>query len=113
MIKKTLRWIGLVIGGLSLIGLAVAWAVNEIRPVGQEGETADMLALRMEKSLGIEQWEETGAIRFEFVGGFQHLWDRERPVVDLVRHFEGLKERVPPQPPHLPITGAGADGVLD
>lgn len=78
MIKKTLRWIGLVVVGLALIGLAVAWAFNEIRPVGEEGEAADALARKMERSLGIEEWEETGVVRFEFFGGNQHLWDRER-----------------------------------
>ena len=78
MIKKTLKWIGLVVGGLSLIGLAIAWALNEIRPEGQEGEAADRLARQMEEAVGVDEWDETGVLRFKFVGGNHHLWDRER-----------------------------------
>ncbi len=75
---KTLKWIGLGIAGFLLIVIAIGWALNEIRPEGVEGEVADRLARRMEKSLNADAWEETGAVRWVFRGENQHLWDRRR-----------------------------------
>lgn len=66
--------------GIVCIGLAIAWAVHEIRPIGEEGPAADRLARRMERQLGVEHWNSTGAVRFEFIGGLRHLWDRKRQL---------------------------------
>lgn len=79
MIKSTLKWIGLVVSGLILIGLAMAWVANEIRPQGIPGEAADNLARKMEASLNVEAWDETGVVGFNFLGN-QHLWDRKRQL---------------------------------
>lgn len=77
MIKGTLKWTGLVVSGLVLIGLALAWVANEIRPPGIPGEAADQLARKMEASLNVTAWDTTGAVAFNFFGN-QHVWDRKR-----------------------------------
>ncbi len=83
MIKSTLKWIGLVVSGLILIGLAMAWVANEIRPQGIPGEIADNLARKMKASLNGKAWDETGAVAFNFFGN-QHLWDRKRQLSKVV-----------------------------
>ncbi|MDP5170389.1 MAG: hypothetical protein NWR72_09085 [Bacteroidia bacterium] len=83
MIKKTLRWVGLVVAGLILIGLAVAWAFSEVRPDGVTGVAANELANRMEQVLQVQAWEETGAVMWSFPGGHDHLWDKDRNLAKI------------------------------
>lgn len=71
------------VSGLILIGLALAWVANEIRPQGIPGEAADNLARKMKASLNGKAWDETGAVAFNFFGN-QHLWDRKRQLSRVV-----------------------------
>lgn len=71
------------VSGVVLIGLAMAWVANEIRPEGIPGEAADKLARKMQTSLNSEAWDETGAVSFHFFGS-QHLWDRKRQLSKVV-----------------------------
>jgi hypothetical protein len=69
----------LVLGALVLIigaGL-YAWA-DRPRPQGRAGPEADAFARRMQAAVGIDAWEETGYVRWDFGGRQQHQWDRQR-----------------------------------
>lgn len=68
-----------VVGGLLVVGLVVAGImVHEPRPTGQSGPEADALAREIMKSVNIGDWEQTGAVAWDFAGRQQHLWDRDR-----------------------------------
>lgn len=70
---------------LSLIVLlvAVGWWLNEPRPEGESGQTADTLAREMMAAVNAEAWDSTGAVRWTFPGGHQHLWDRARHLAQV------------------------------
>jgi hypothetical protein len=83
-LKKALRvlyWVGGVIGVLVLaLGITLA-VLHEGRPEGgRTGPGADDFARRIERAVDKEAWDRTGAIRFDFDGRQEHLWDLERDL---------------------------------
>jgi hypothetical protein len=75
---RILAWIGGVLVVL-VLALAITLAVlHEPRPEGASGAAAEALAHRIERAVDREAWERTGAVRFDFDGRQQHLWDLER-----------------------------------
>lgn len=65
--------LALAFGGL-LIGL------NEPRPEAEPSQQADQLARRLADAGNVAAWERTGAVRWDFDGRQQHLWDRQRQL---------------------------------
>lgn len=69
---------------LVAVGVLVAAAVitglilHEPRPEGRGGEDADALARRLLAAVDADAWERTGAIRWDFAGRHEHLWDKSR-----------------------------------
>ncbi len=72
------------LGGLGLVlvlvlGLVSSCAImSEPRPTGEPGPEAEALADRMLESVAADMWAKTGAVRWEFPRGHEHLWDRQR-----------------------------------
>ncbi len=71
----------LVLGLLALV--AVAYSMNEPRPVGQPGPEADSLARSMETAVRKDAWDKTGAVRWSFFERHHYVWDRQRDLVEL------------------------------
>lgn len=78
--KKVLAWAGGLLGALGLAIAIAAAALHEPRPEGAPGPEAEAYAGRMERAVDLEAWARTGAVRWRFPGGHEHLWDRARRV---------------------------------
>ena len=64
----------LVLGSLGCAGLLFHRSV----PTGTQGAPAEQLTDRIEASINIHAWQETGVIEWTFPRGHNHLWDRQR-----------------------------------
>jgi hypothetical protein len=76
------RWALRFLGGLFLLlvlglGVVVIFARHTRPEGGITGAEADALAHEIERSVGVDAWKRTGAVRFTF-GGMSHLWDLQR-----------------------------------
>jgi hypothetical protein len=79
----------------ALLGALVAWAAlsNEPRPTGAvEGPEADALARRMLEAVHQDAWKDTGAVRWDFSGRHQLLWDRKRHLARV--QWDGKEARL-------------------
>lgn len=65
---------------LLLLAAGLYFTLNSPRPSGPSGPEADRLAKRLEATSHPEAWQRTGAIRWDFAGRQQHLWDRQRQL---------------------------------
>jgi len=77
--RRLLRWVLYLGLGLVLVValLFVAMKVaSEPVPRGQAGQAADALAHKVEAAVNMDAWAQTGAVRFNFMGRNQHLWDK-------------------------------------
>ncbi|MEM9195710.1 MAG: hypothetical protein AAGF12_41470 [Myxococcota bacterium] len=77
-IRKILLVLGALLLGLVLIGVIAGVVISEEKPTGTPGAEAEALAVAMETAIEKEAWERTGAVRWDFGGRQQHLWDRQR-----------------------------------
>lgn len=81
------------VGCASVIVLIVALIfgvvkmLDQPRPDGVVGPEADALARRMMAAVDVDAWQRTGAVRWDFAGRQQHLWDRQRNFVRV--RFDG------------------------
>ena len=69
------------LGGAALVALLSSVACLAWRhplPEGQTGPAADALAHSLEQAVRGDDWNRTGAVRWTFLGGHHHLWDRQR-----------------------------------
>ena len=73
--KKTVTLaLVLVFGSIGCAGLLFQRSL----PTGIQGPKAEQLTNRIESSINIHAWQETGAIEWTFPRGHKHLWDRQR-----------------------------------
>ncbi len=77
-LKKVAKWLGAFAAVLILAAIVVGWVMSEPRPRGTEGPEAEALAHAMQRAVNQDAWEATGAVKWRFAGGHEHLWDRER-----------------------------------
>ncbi|MBX2802378.1 MAG: hypothetical protein KTR31_32160 [Myxococcales bacterium] len=64
---------------LVALGATAAVALGKSRPdTGHTGPKAEALADKLGDAVNLDAWEQTGAIRWTFLGGHAHLWDRQR-----------------------------------
>lgn len=75
---RVVKWIAIVLAMIVVALVLVGVAAHEPRPEGVENAEAGTLAASFEALADVEAWERTGAVRFDFGGRYQHLWDRER-----------------------------------
>lgn len=79
-VKTILAWLAVVLGAFVLTVCLALIVSDEPRPEGHAGAAAEGLARRLEASVVLDAWEQTGAVRWTFAGEHEHLWDRERDV---------------------------------
>ena len=79
-VRRRLRTLALVLGALLLVLVGALLLADRPRPEGQYGSEADVLAHRMLEAVNDAAWQQTGAVRWDFGGRQQHLWDRERQL---------------------------------
>lgn len=73
--KKTISIaLMIVFGSLGCAGLFF----QRSTPNGTQGPEAEQLTDRIEASINIIAWQETGAVEWTFPRGHKHLWDRQR-----------------------------------
>ncbi|MCB0640134.1 MAG: hypothetical protein KDC44_00780 [Phaeodactylibacter sp.] len=83
MLKKVLKWTGIVVGVL-ILGLVIAgFIMNEPLPKGKKGPEAEALAQKMLNAINIEAWNQTGMISWDFMGRHSFLWDKKRNFVEV------------------------------
>ena len=79
---KILKRLALVLIILIAIIVIAGIVANESLPTGgQSGEEADNMALKMEKVLGKEHWNDIQYVQWTFVGMHHFLWDKHRNMV--------------------------------
>lgn len=85
-VRRWMKWAGITLGVLLLVGVVSAIALHESRPTGEHGAAAEALARRIEVAVNREAWERTGAVQWTFSGYNRHLWDRTRHLHRLERN---------------------------
>jgi len=78
------KWVKWIAGSVAVLVLAVfLWvrAVSEPLPDGAQGQQADELVRKMDRSLACEGWDVTGVVAWTFRGKHHHLWDRKRQLL--------------------------------
>jgi len=76
--RAVLKWMGIILGVLLLLGLLAGWILHEPRPAGQRGPAADDLARKMLAAVRVEAWDTTAFVGWTFAGRHHYLWDKER-----------------------------------
>lgn len=101
MMKKFLKWSGIIILVL-IVGLFIAgWLASESLPEGQAGPDADALAKKVMRATDQAAWDTTHYVSWNFAGRHQLLWDRDRKLVQVAwgdhkvmlntqNHLEGI-----------------------
>lgn len=75
---KFLKWSGIAVGGLFLIGMVSIWLISDKEPVGVPGEKAEEMTQRMLDAINAPAWESTGYVQWTFKGMHTFLWDKKR-----------------------------------
>lgn len=76
--KKVIQYSVVAVLFLVLSGVSACALLSENRPEGSEGAEAEALAAQMLESVNASAWEQTGAVRWNFPRGHEHLWDKRR-----------------------------------
>lgn len=76
--RKFLKWAGILLGSLLLLGLLAAWILHEPLPKGRSGPAADALARKMLAAVDAAAWDSTAVVQWTFAGRHHYLWDKER-----------------------------------
>ncbi len=77
-LKRALKLLTALLLILTLGVVGLACALHRPRPQASPSPEADALAMRMLATVNHDAWLRTGAVRWRFPGGHQHLWDRTR-----------------------------------
>lgn len=72
--KKILKYIGIVVAVLVLIGLVGATIINKPLPEGKQGPEADALAKKMLQATKYDAFEATTYLEWTFPGGRKFQW---------------------------------------
>jgi hypothetical protein len=76
LIRSLLVW------GVRLCGAGVTGLIlHEDRPIGTPGAEADAFARKMQAAVKLDAWDAMEAIRWDFGGRQQHLWDKRRNLI--------------------------------
>lgn len=74
---KILKWIGIVLGSLVLLGVIAGLIAHKSLPEGKEGPEAEALADKMMAAVNCAAWDTVGAVSWTFAGMNEHLWDKK------------------------------------
>ncbi len=86
MLNKILRWTGIIVASVLVLGLILGLIVyikSEPLPQGQEGPEADSLARRMENAVNKDAWDSTHVLKWTFAIRNKHVWDKKRNLAEV------------------------------
>lgn len=75
---KALKWILIILAGLTAIGFIVYWIVDKPLPEGEPGIKAENLADKMLVAVNDSAWQATDVISWNFADKHHHVWDKDR-----------------------------------
>lgn len=81
MIKSILKFLGIVLLTLIVIGVLTFMLVDEPLPNGTQGQEAEQLADEMLKALNKEGYDTLSMIRFTYPGGHTYEWNKAENMV--------------------------------
>ncbi|MCB0547284.1 MAG: hypothetical protein KDD19_06810 [Phaeodactylibacter sp.] len=81
--RKVLKWAGLTLGALLIVGIVAGVVAHQPLPKGKTGAEADQLARKMLLATGKEAWDSTRYVRWSFPGGHHYVWDKFREYVQV------------------------------
>ncbi|WP_020533784.1 hypothetical protein [Flexithrix dorotheae] len=81
MLKKILKFTGLVVLAILIIIFLWGFISHEKEPLGKEGPEAEQVAQNMLKSINEPAWDSTKLVAWTFKGMHTYLWDKERNFV--------------------------------
>lgn len=80
---RILKWIGIIILTLFLIGFITYLIVDEPLPEGEKGAKAEQLADKMLQAVNDSAWKTTHVVTWNFAGRHQFVWDKDRHYVQV------------------------------
>lgn len=83
MLKKILKWTGIVLAILIVAAVVVGFVLNEPVPEGKPGPEAEALAEKMQQAIDIEAWDSTRYVTWVFMDMHTFLWDKQRNLVEV------------------------------
>jgi len=83
MLKKTIKWLGILLLILLLVLLIIGWAINDPLPKGKSGPAADSLAVKMQGAVDKAAWDTTVIVQWTFAGRHHFLWDKNRNIAQI------------------------------
>ncbi len=79
---KVLKWLGIVVAGLLIIGFIAMKIMSKPLPTGETGAQADALAQKMLTAIKQEAWDTTNVVQWTFVSR-NYVWDKKRHLVQV------------------------------
>ncbi|WP_421764497.1 hypothetical protein [Ekhidna sp.] len=83
MIKAILKFLGIGLVTLLIIGVLVYLFVDESVPNGTRGQGAEELADEMLKALNKQGFDSLSTIKFTYPGGHNYVWNKEENTVQV------------------------------
>ncbi len=78
---KIIKWIGIVLGSLFIIGAAAIALISEKKPNGQPSAAADEMARQMLEAINITAWDSVRIVEWTFAGRNHFIWDKMQHLV--------------------------------
>ena len=79
--KRILKYLGLSILVLILLGVIAGFIANQPLPQGESGPEADALARKMEAAVNKPAWDSTRYVSWKFRTGTAYFWDKFQQAV--------------------------------
>lgn len=79
--KRILKYLGLFLLGLIVLGVIAGFVAHQPMPQGESGPAADALARKMETAVNKAAWDSTRFVSWRFISGTTYLWDKDRQAV--------------------------------
>jgi len=75
---KLLKWAGISLVALVLLGFLAVWLFSEKEPEGVAGTEAEQMAASMLKAINKPAWDTTTYVQWTFKGMHSFVWDKKR-----------------------------------
>jgi len=75
---KFLKWSGILVGTLLIIGMLSIWLISDKEPEGEPGPKAEQMARKMLSAINSVAWDSTEYVQWTFKGMHTYLWDKKR-----------------------------------
>ena len=81
--KKFLKWFGIILGSIILLGFIAGWIASEKKPVGEPGAAAEALAQKMQEAINKEAWDSTRYVTWTFRDAHDFVWNKTAHLVQV------------------------------